>query len=84
LAPRDCRDRSDGREEHTPGDFDELGGCFHSYMANAAARQVWGDPDESIKSGAVRALLARFPEYRDRVVRVVRVDIVRAAMTPGA
>ena len=54
----------------TPGDFDELGGCFHSYMTNTAARQVWGDPDESIKSGAVRALLARFPEYRDRIVRV--------------
>jgi len=55
---------------HTPGDFDSLGGCFHSYMANAAARQVWDDPDESIKSGAIRALLTRFPEYRDRVVCV--------------
>jgi protoporphyrinogen/coproporphyrinogen III oxidase len=54
----------------TPGDFDEAGGCFHSFMSNAAARQVWDDPDDSITSGAVRALLARFPEYRDRIVRV--------------
>ena len=54
----------------TLGDFDELGGCFHSFMTNTAGRQVWGDSDESIKSGAVRALLARFPEYQDRIVRV--------------
>jgi protoporphyrinogen oxidase len=54
----------------TPGDVDELGGCFHSFMTNTAGRQVWGDSDESIKSDAVRALLARFPEYQDRIVRV--------------
>jgi monoamine oxidase len=54
----------------TPGDIDELGGCFHSFMSNAAARQVWDDPDDSIKSGAVRIFLDRFPEYRDRIVRV--------------
>jgi monoamine oxidase len=54
----------------TPGDFDEVGGCFHSFMANAAACQVWDDADESIKSGAVRALLARFPEYGERIGRV--------------
>ena len=51
----------------TPSDFEEHGGCYHSFMSDSQARQVWDDPDESVKSGAVRAFLARFPQYEGRI-----------------
>jgi monoamine oxidase len=51
----------------TPGDFENAGGCFHSYVYDCFARQVWDDPDESVMSGAVQALLACHPEYKDRI-----------------
>ena len=66
----DVRYNADGFMSRTPGDPDEVGACFHSFMSNSAARQVWDDPDDSVRSGAVRALLDRFPQYRDRIVRV--------------
>lgn len=51
----------------TPGDVDAVGGVYHSYVYDVNARQIWDDPDDSIKSGAGRALLRRFPQYTDRV-----------------
>jgi len=54
----------------TPADFEEHGGCYHSFMSDSQARQVWSDPDESVKSGAVRAFLARFPQYDGRITSV--------------
>jgi predicted NAD/FAD-dependent oxidoreductase len=53
----------------TPGDMEE-GGCFHSFMSDSAARVVWHDRDESIKSGAVRAFLAAHPQFAGRIERV--------------
>jgi protoporphyrinogen oxidase len=50
------------------------GGCFHSYLYDCYAREVWDDPDASIKTGAVQALLEEFPEYAGRVMDV---DIAR-------
>jgi oxygen-dependent protoporphyrinogen oxidase len=54
----------------TPGDFDELGGCFHNIVGDPSARVVWDDPDHTIKTGTLHALFRLHPEYRDRVVRV--------------
>jgi monoamine oxidase len=54
----------------TPGDFDQTGGCFHSFVGDPSARVVWDDPDHSIKTGTLRELLHLHPEYRERVVRV--------------
>ncbi len=54
----------------TPGDFDERGGCFHNILGDPTARVVWDDPDETIATGALRALFARMPNYRQRVKRV--------------
>lgn len=51
----------------TPGDIDADGCVFHSYVYDKHARQIWKDPDESIKSGAVNALLQRFPEFGHRI-----------------
>ncbi len=51
----------------TPGDFEDSGGCFHSYVYDCHARQIWDDPDESVMSGAVRALLACQPAYENRI-----------------
>jgi monoamine oxidase len=51
----------------TPGDFEKSGGCYHSYVYDVFARQIWDDPDEAIMSGAVRALLAEHPEYEERI-----------------
>ncbi len=54
----------------TPGNFDERGGCFHNIVGDPTSRVVWDDPDHSIKTGTLRELFRRHPEYRDRVVRV--------------
>jgi monoamine oxidase len=54
----------------TPGDFDERGGCFHNIVGDPTARAVWDDPDDTIRTGALRALYAVKPEYRGRVRRV--------------
>ena len=54
----------------TPGDMDALGGCFHSYVYDTYARQIWDDLDHTIKTGAVRALLARYPQYSNRIREV--------------
>jgi predicted NAD/FAD-dependent oxidoreductase len=54
----------------TPGDMERDGGCFHSYVYDVFARALWDDPPETVKSGAVRALLARYPQYEGRIARV--------------
>ena len=54
----------------TPGNFDDRGGCFHNIVGDPTARVVWDDPDHTIKTGTLRELFRRYPEYRDRVVRV--------------
>ena len=54
----------------TPGNFDEVGGCFHNIVGDPTARVVWDDPDHTIKTGTLRELFGQRPEYRDRVVRV--------------
>ncbi|MEA2535448.1 MAG: hypothetical protein QOJ93_3259, partial [Actinomycetota bacterium] len=54
----------------TPGNFDEVGGCFHNIAGDPTARVVWDDPDDTIKTGTLLALFRLHPEYRDRVVRV--------------
>jgi protoporphyrinogen/coproporphyrinogen III oxidase len=54
----------------TPGDFDELGGCFHNIVGDPTARVVWDDPVDTIKTGTLRALYRLHPEYRERVTRV--------------
>lgn len=61
---------ADGFLARTPNDIDREGGCFHSFMADAAARVVWDDPDDSIKSGAVREFVTAFPQYAQRIRRV--------------
>jgi monoamine oxidase len=64
------RYNADGFMARTPTDPDTDGVCFHSFMADAAARVVWDDPDDSIKSGAVRMFVETLPEYADRIRRV--------------
>lgn len=64
------RYNADSFMARTPNDIEREGGCFHSFMADAAARVVWDDPDDSIKSGAVRAFLATLPQFADRIERV--------------
>lgn len=64
------RYNADGFMARTPADVDAEGACFHSFMADAAARVVWDDPDDSIKSGAVRLFLDAFPQYANRIWRV--------------
>jgi len=54
----------------TPGDMERDGGCFHSYVYDVFARPLWDDPPETIQSGAIRALIARFPQFSDRILRV--------------
>lgn len=54
----------------TPGDLEESGGCFHSFVGDPTARVVWDDADHTIKTGVLRELFRLHPEYRDRVVRV--------------
>jgi monoamine oxidase len=63
------RYNADSFMARTPGDLD-AGGCFHSFMADAAAKVVWDDPDDSIRSGAVRAFLAAHPQFANRILRV--------------
>lgn len=64
------RYNADGFLARTPADFDQQGGTYHSFMADAAARVVWNDPDASIKSGAVRMFLQAHPEYANRIAQV--------------
>jgi monoamine oxidase len=64
------RYNADGFMARTPNDVEGEGGCFHSFMADAAARVVWDDLDDSIRSGAVRAFVAAFPQLADRIQRV--------------
>jgi protoporphyrinogen/coproporphyrinogen III oxidase len=64
------RYNADGFMARTPTDADTEGACFHSFMADAAARVVWDDPDDSIKSGAVRMFLEAFPAYANRIAKV--------------
>ena len=64
------RYNADSFMARTPNDLDAEGGCFHSFMADPAARVVWDDPDESVKSGAVRAFTEALPQYADRIVSV--------------
>ena len=54
----------------TPGDFDEIGGCFHNIVGDPTCRVVWDDPDDTIKTGTLRELYRQQPKYSDRVVRV--------------
>jgi oxygen-dependent protoporphyrinogen oxidase len=54
----------------TPGNIDERGGCFHNIVGDPTSRVVWDDPDHTIKTGTLRELFRRHPEYHDRVVRV--------------
>ena len=61
---------SNGFVLKTPGDMERVGGCFHSYVHDVFARPLWDDPPETIKSGAVRALIDRFPQFENRVARV--------------
>lgn len=58
---------SNGFVLKTPGDMDRDGGCFHSYVHDVFARPLWNDPPESVKSGAARALLERFPALEGRI-----------------
>ena len=51
----------------TPGDMDRDGGCFHSFVYDAYARQIWDDEDHTIKTGVVRALLDTYPQYAGRI-----------------
>jgi monoamine oxidase len=64
------RYNADGFMSRTPNDIEVEGGCFHSFMADAAARVVWDDPDDSIASGAARAFVAAHPEHAERILRV--------------
>jgi monoamine oxidase len=71
LASRPkIRYNADGFMARTPGDIEVEGGCYHSFMADASARVVWDDPDDSIKSGALRAFRAALPQLGNRVERV--------------
>jgi predicted NAD/FAD-dependent oxidoreductase len=69
----------------SPGDFEKSGGCFHSYVYDRYARQIWDDPDESIMSGAVGALLATYPQYEERIrwVGIQRWETGLPHYTPG-
>lgn len=51
----------------TPGDLAEDGGCFHSYVYDCHARQIWNDPDDMTKTGVARALLDHHPHLEDRI-----------------
>lgn len=72
LAPSrpDQTYNSNGFVLRTPGDMDADGGCFHSYVHDVFARPLWDDPADSVQSGAARALVERFPQLSDRIVRV--------------
>ncbi len=61
---------SNGFVLKTPGDMARDGGCFHSYVHDVFARPLWDDPPDTVKSGAVRALIERFPDYENRIARV--------------
>ena len=69
----------------TPGDMDREGGCFHSFVYDAYARQIWNDEDHTIRTGVVRALLDVHPEYEGRVreVQVARWEHGLPAYSPG-
>jgi len=54
----------------TPGDIRRYGGCFHSYVYDKFARQIWDDPPHTVKTGAARALLKTFPEYHNRIAYI--------------
>lgn len=58
---------SNGFALRTPGDIEKDGGCYHSYVYDSLARQIWDDHDDSVKSGAVRQLLRAYPQYQRRV-----------------
>jgi len=51
----------------TPGEVDEVGACYQSWVNDRHARQIWSDDDESIQVGVRKAFLRRFPEYVDRI-----------------
>jgi len=51
----------------TPGDIERSGGCFHSYIYDMYARQVWDDPEHTVKTGAADALLDRYPQFEGRI-----------------
>lgn len=61
---------SNGFVLRTPGDIDAEGGCFHAYIHDVFARPLWNDPPDTVRSGAVRALLERFPQLTHRIARV--------------
>ena len=69
----------------TPGDMDRDGGCFHSFVYDAYARQIWDDEDHTIKTGVVRALLDAHPRYEGRVreVHLARWEHGLPACYPG-
>ena len=69
----------------TPGDMDRDGGCFHSFVYDAYARQIWDDEDHTIKTGVVRALLDVHPQYEGRVreVHIARWEHGLPAYSPG-
>ena len=69
----------------TPGDMDRDGGCFHSFVYDAYARQIWEDEDHTIKTGVVRALLDIYPQYEGRVreVHIARWEHGLPAYSPG-
>ena len=69
----------------TPGDMDRDGGCFHSFVYDAYARQIWDDEDHTIKTGVVRALLDAHPRYEGRVreVQVARWEHGLPVYSPG-
>ena len=69
----------------TPGDMDRDGGCFHSFVYDAYARQIWDDEDHTIKTGVFRALLDAFPQYEGRVreVHIARWEHGLPAYSPG-
>ena len=69
----------------TPGDMDRDGGCFHSFVYDAYARQIWDDEDHTIKTGVVRALLDVHPQYEGRVreVHLARWEHGLPAYSPG-
>ena len=69
----------------TPGDMDRDGGCFHSFVYDAYARQIWEDEDHTIKTGVVRALLDTYPQYEGRVreVHIARWEHGLPAYSPG-
>jgi protoporphyrinogen/coproporphyrinogen III oxidase len=54
----------------TPGDPDRDGACYQSWVNDHAARAIWDDSDESIRSGVASAFLRRFPAYEDRIARI--------------